>query len=190
MGKTRAYKHRLDKYYYLARSAGYRSRAAFKLIQLNQQYDFLSQSNVCLDLCAAPGGWSQVAVKHMPVGSKIIAIDLAPIKAIRGVQTLQADIVAPKTHARVRQMLEDNRADVILNDGAPNVGAAWATDSANQLNLCLASVSFATKFLKRGGWFVTKVFRSEHYNSLLYVLKQFWDQVIPTKPIPIRDPGE
>lgn len=187
MGKTRAYKHRLDKYYYLARSAGYRSRAAFKLIQLNQQYDFLSKSTCCLDLCAAPGGWSQVAVKYMPVGSTIIAIDLSPIKDIRGVMTLQADITSPKTHHKVRQMMQNNRADLILNDGAPNVGAAWITDSSNQLNLCLASVAFATKFSRKGGWFVTKVFRSEHYDKLLYVLKQFWEQVIPTKPKASRD---
>jgi AdoMet-dependent rRNA methyltransferase SPB1 len=187
MGKTRAYKHRLDKYYHLARSVGYRSRAAFKLVQLNQQYDFLSTAQYCLDLCAAPGGWSQVASKYMPVGSTIIAIDLAPIKPIPRVVTLQADITSAKTHTKVRKLMQANRADVVLNDGAPNVGAAWITDSTNQLDLCLASVKFATLFLRKGGWFVTKVFRSEHYNSLLYVLKQFFDDVIPTKPKASRD---
>lgn len=185
--KTRAYKHRLDKYYHLARSVGYRSRAAFKLIQLNQQYDFLSTAGVCLDLCAAPGGWSQVAAKYMPVGSMIIGIDLAPIKPIPNVMTLQADITSPKTHARVRKMIQGNRADVILNDGAPNVGAAWITDSTNQLDLCLASLKFATLFLRKGGTFVTKVFRSEHYNALIWVLERFFEKVISTKPKASRD---
>jgi AdoMet-dependent rRNA methyltransferase SPB1 len=123
----------------------------------------------------------------MPVGSTIIAIDLAPIKDIPRVMTLQADITSPKTHAKVRKLMQSNRADVVLNDGAPNVGAAWITDSSNQLDLCLASVKFSTLFLRKGGWFITKVFRSEHYNSLLYVLNQFWDQVIPTKPKASRD---
>lgn len=187
MGKTRAYKHRLDKYYHLAHAVGYRSRAAFKLIQLNQQYDFLTNATCCLDLCAAPGGWSQVAAKYMPAGSTIIAIDLAPIKPIPHVITLQSDITSPKTHAKVRKIMQGNRCDVVLNDGAPNVGAAWITDSTNQLDLCLASVKFATIFLKKGGSFVTKVFRSEHYNSLLWVLNQFFEQVIPTKPKASRD---
>ena len=187
MGKTRAYKHRLDKYYHLARQTGYRSRAAFKLIQLNQQYDFLSNATVCIDLCAAPGGWSQVASKYMPVGALIIAIDLAPIKDIPRVITMQADITAPKTHAKVRKHMQGNRADIVLNDGAPNVGAAWVTDSSNQLDLCLASLKVSTLFLKKGGTFVTKVFRSEHYNSLLWVMNQLFDKVYPTKPKASRD---
>ncbi|KAH0785616.1 AdoMet-dependent rRNA methyltransferase spb1 [Histomonas meleagridis] len=187
MGKTRAYKHRLDKYYHLAHAVGYRSRAAFKLIQLNQQFDFLSNSHCCLDLCAAPGGWSQVAAKYMPPDSMIISIDLSPIRPIPRVTTLQADILSPKTHAKVRKLIQGNRADLILNDGAPNVGAAWITDSTNQLDLCLASVKFSTLFLRKGGTFVTKVFRSEHYNSLLWVLNQFFEQVIPTKPKASRD---
>lgn len=186
-GKTRAYKHRLDKYYHLARQVGYRSRAAFKLIQLNQQFNFLNDAHVCLDLCAAPGGWSQVAAKYMPVGAQIIAIDLAPIKDIPRVIALQGDILLPKTHQRVRKLIQGQKADVVLNDGAPNVGAAWVTDSSNQLELCLASVKFSTLFLRKGGSFVTKVFRSEHYNSLLWVLSQFFEKVVPTKPKASRD---
>lgn len=185
--KTRAYKHRLDKYYYLAKQTRYRSRAAFKLIQLNNQYDFLSNANICLDLCAAPGGWSQVASQYMPIGSTIIAIDLAPIKDIPRVITLQGDILLPKTHSRVKKIIQNNKADVVLNDGAPNVGAAWNIDSSNQLDLCLASVKFATLFLRKGGSFVTKVFRSEFYQSLLWVLEKLFDSVHSTKPKASRD---
>lgn len=185
--KTREYKHRLDKYYYLARKVGYRSRAAFKLIQLDREHNFLTGATVCIDLCAAPGGWSQVAARYMPAGSTIVAIDLAPIRDIPGVQTLQADITTAKTHARIKRMINGQKADVVLNDGAPNVGASWTTDSSNQLDLCLASLRVSTLFLKRGGFFVTKVFRSKHYDKLIWAFNQFFDEVIPTKPKASRD---
>ncbi|TKW25833.1 hypothetical protein SEVIR_3G145400v4 [Setaria viridis] len=188
MGKAKG-KSRQDKFYHLAKEQGYRSRAAFKLLQLDARFRFLPTARSVLDLCAAPGGWVQVAVNHAPVGAFVVGVDLVPIRPIRGAHSLTEDITTTKCRAAVRRLMDANGVsafDVVLHDGSPNVGGAWAQEATSQSALVIDALRLATMFLAPKGAFITKVFRSQDYNAIMYCLKQFFEKVEATKPTASR----
>ncbi|SBS93903.1 large subunit rRNA methyltransferase, putative [Plasmodium ovale curtisi] len=189
MGKKKKVgKERIDKYYKLAKSAGFRARSAFKLIQIAQKYNIFKDANVLIDLCAAPGGWLQVAYKNMKKSSTIIGVDLDPIRKIdNNVITIRSDITTIDCIKKIRSIIKSEKADVILNDGAPNVGTTYSYDSFNQNVLVLSSIKIAYTFLKKGGIFITKVFRNEEYISLIWVLEKLFGEVKHVKPRSSRE---
>ncbi|KAI3525362.1 hypothetical protein L1887_04097 [Cichorium endivia] len=131
----------------------------------------------------------QAAVERVPVGSLVIGVDLDPIRPIRGAIAVQEDITTPKCRATVKRLMSENgvRAfDLVLHDGSPNVGGAWAQEATSQNALVIDSIKLASELLAPKGAFITKVFRSRDYNAVLYCLRQLFEKVEVDKPAASR----
>lgn len=183
----RASKDKRDVYYRRAKAMGYRARSAFKLEQLDQQCDLLSQVNNIIDLCAAPGSWSQYIANRMKeLGrtkeAKVIAIDLQEMAPIEGVKMLQADITKRSTLEEIRRYFEGSSADIVLSDGAPDVTGLHDVDEYVQAQLVLAALNVASQMLREGGSFVAKVFRQKDSDLLYSQLRLYFPDVTVVKP--------
>ena len=172
----------------MAKEQGLRSRAAFKLTQINRKFPFLEKcQHGILDLCAAPGGWTQIAARTCPKHIPIVAVDILPIRSLGPrVTTLIGDITTGKCQADVRNALQQTKVDAVLHDGAPNVGAEYAKDAYEQNELAIHALKCATQHLLPGGTYCTKVYRSRDYASLQWVLQQLFGSVSAIKPAASR----
>ena len=177
-----------DPYVAQAKRQGWRSRAAFKLIEIDDKYHFLKPGLTVVDLGAAPGGWSQVAAKRVGAANdkgKIIAIDLLEMPEIPGVSFAQLDFLADEAPARLLAMM-GGRADVVLSDMASNTTGHRKTDQLRILGLVEGAAAFAADVLKPGGTFVAKVFQSGADASLMTQLKHDFATVKHVKPASSR----
>ena len=167
-----------DPYVAAAKSKGYRSRAAFKLVELNQKFRFLKKGARVLDLGSAPGGWSQVAVQ---AGAQVVAADVLEMEPVAGVTFFRADLTDPDVPDMLKQALA-GPADVVLTDMAAPTTGHRATDHIRTITLVEIALEVALDTLKPGGVFVGKVFQGGSSNELLARLKKAFRDVKHVKP--------
>lgn len=193
MGKTS--KDKRDIYYRKAKEEGWRARSAFKLLQIDEEFGILEDVVRVVDLCAAPGSWSQVLSRKVYVPAKasasrgkredhplIVAIDLQPMAPIEGVTQIQGDITSRKTAELVIEHFHGCKADLVVCDGAPDVTGLHDMDEFVQAQLILAALTIVVSVLRPGGAFVAKVFRGKDISLLYTQLKTFFPDVTCAKP--------
>ncbi len=169
-----------DPYVKAAKAAGYRSRAAFKLIELDERFKLLQHVTRVVDLGAAPGGWCQVVLKARPKAC-VVAIDLLPIEPLAGVTIFERDILADDSEALIRDALGGN-ADLVLSDMAANTVGHRMTDQIRTMGLVETGLAFAVDLLRPGGAFVAKVFAGGADPKLVAELKRHFAAVKHAKP--------
>lgn len=170
-----------DPYVHEARRLGYRSRAAFKLIELDDRFRFLKKNASILDLGAAPGGWSQIVADRVGGGGSVLAVDILEMTGIPGVEVLHLDFTQEGAEDQVLAALP-GKIDVVLSDLAPPTMGHKATDHLRIVTLCEAAFEFAIKVLKPGGIFVAKVLQGGTEGELLVRMNQHFETVRHAKP--------
>ncbi|PIK32928.1 hypothetical protein BSL78_30260 [Apostichopus japonicus] len=183
----RSSKDKRDIYYRLAKEEGWRARSAFKLIQINEEFDIFKGVTKAVDLCAAPGSWSQVLSRRLRDDDddskvKIVAIDLQAMAPLPGVIQMQGDITKESTAREIVSHFEGEHADLVVCDGAPDVTGLHDIDEYIQAQLLLAALNITTHVLKPGGAFVAKIFRGKDVTLLYSQLKIFFPNVTVAKP--------
>jgi 23S rRNA (uridine2552-2'-O)-methyltransferase len=166
-------RHVSDHYVQKARKEGYRSRAAYKLIELDEKEKLFRAGQTVLDLGAAPGGWSQVAAQKVKPGGQVIAIDVLEMAPISGVTVLRGDF---------RAIPIENPVDIVLSDVSPNLSGIPNVDQARLLELAVAAIELCAKVLKRDGVFVVKAFHGEAFDELRERLNVIFRKVKVVKP--------
>ena len=182
----RLHEARKDLYRRLAKEQGFKSRAAFKLIEANERYGFLRRGGRVLDLGSAPGGWVQVASGLVGPEGRVVGIDLSPVR-LKGsnVVTIQMDVNDPVVASKAREALGGD-ADVILSDLAPSVSGVWELDQARQVDLTLRVIEISREVLKGNGSMFCKLFEGERSQEVRDRLRETFASVRVVKPAASR----
>ncbi|MDD3288524.1 MAG: RlmE family RNA methyltransferase [Alphaproteobacteria bacterium] len=170
-----------DPYVASAKADGYRSRAAYKILQLDEKFQLFKKNMKVIDLGAAPGGWSQVAVAKIGPKGKLIGIDLLPVDPIAGAEIIQMDFMSDEAPGKLRKML-GGKADIVLSDMAPSTTGHTGTDHIRIMMMAEIAALFATEILVIGGTFVCKFFKGGAEKELLDQLKKDFAKVRHAKP--------
>ena len=175
-------RHFDDHYVKEAHKAGYRSRAVFKLLEIQEKDRILKPGMVVVDLGAAPGGWSEFAVPLVGKSGRVIAMDLLDIDPIEKVTFIKGDFTEQEVYNQLLEALNERKVDLVMSDLAPNMSGMNAVDQPRAMYLAELSLDFSQSVLKSGGDLLTKVFQGEGSEQYLKALRESFDKVVIRKP--------
>lgn len=179
--------HVNDPFVQLAQKEGYRSRAAYKLMEIDERDHLLKPGMVVVDLGATPGGWSQVAARKLGGNGKVIALDLLPLHPLAGVEFIQGDFREDEVLAELEARLEGKKIGLVISDMAPNISGIGIADQARAMHLAELALDFAAQHLQPGGAFLVKVFQGAGFAEYFKLMKQHFGKVLTRKPKASRD---
>jgi 23S rRNA (uridine2552-2'-O)-methyltransferase len=174
--------HRDDPYVQQAQREGYRSRACYKLLELQDRDRLIRPGMTVVDLGSAPGGWSQVAAELVGHGGRVVASDILPMDAIAGVEFIQGDFTEERVFEQILAAIDGQSVDVVVSDMAPNMSGMTAVDQPRAMYLVELALDLARRVLAPGGSFVAKVFQGEGFDALVRDARTSFDKVLTRKP--------
>ena len=179
--------HVNDPFVQLAQKEGYRSRAAYKLLEIDTKDHLLKPGTVVVDLGATPGGWSQVAAAKVGRGGKVIALDLLPLDPLTGVDFIQGDFREDAVLRQLEGFLQGKPVGLVISDMAPNMSGVASADQARAMHLAELAMDFALEHLKPDGCFLVKVFQGAGFEDFYKLMRSRFTRVVSRKPRASRD---
>jgi 23S rRNA (uridine2552-2'-O)-methyltransferase len=179
--------HLNDPYVKLAQKDGYRARAAYKLIEIDDKDRLIKPGMVVVDLGSTPGSWSQVAVQRIKGQGHVVALDILPMVGIPGVEFIQGDFREDEVLAELEEMLHGQKVDLVISDMAPNISGMSSVDQPNAAYLTELAVDFSLKWLKPEGNFLVKVFMGTGFEEIMQIMRESFEKVVTRKPKASRD---
>jgi 23S rRNA (uridine2552-2'-O)-methyltransferase len=171
-----------DPYVKLSKQEGYRSRASYKLLELNEKDNLFKPGMLVVDLGAAPGGWSQVACRLVGDRGRVVASDILEMDSMAGADFIQGDFTEDEVFQRIMAALSGSRADLVISDMAPNMSGMIEVDIPRAMHLVELAVDMAIQVLKPGGTLVSKVFHGEGFDDLQRSVREHFTKVVFRKP--------
>jgi 23S rRNA (uridine2552-2'-O)-methyltransferase len=178
--------HVNDPYVKKAKIDGYRSRASYKIIEINEKDKLIRPGNIVMDLGSAPGGWSQVVAKLVGESGRVIASDIVPMDGILGVSFVQGDFTEAAVYDHILSMLNGDKVDVVVSDMSPNLSGVNTTDQYSSIYLVELALDMVRNVLKPSGSFCAKVFQGVGYEEYVKDVRKSFDKVIVRKPAASR----
>ncbi|MDE2118855.1 MAG: 23S rRNA (uridine(2552)-2'-O)-methyltransferase RlmE [Betaproteobacteria bacterium] len=181
------HEHVSDPYVQRAQKEGYRSRAAYKLLEIAERDHLLKPGMVVVDLGATPGGWSQVVAARVGPGGKVIALDLLPLHPLHGVEFIQGDFREDSVLAQLEERLGGRQIGLVISDMAPNISGIGMADQARAMHLAELALDFSVRHLQPGGAFLVKVFQGAGFEDYVKLMRGYFARVVTRKPKASRD---